>query len=64
MDNNTNTNTFSEQTQINGDSYWEHNYSVCDCPHRLPCGYCRIMFRECPKWYTTTYPYNDIKVTC
>lgn len=29
-----------------------------DCPHRLPCGYCRILMRDCVKHsttYTTTY---------
>ena len=29
-----------------------------DCPYRLPCGYCRILMRDCVKprpTYTTTY---------
>ena len=25
------------------------------CPHRLPCGYCKILFRDCPKGYVTTW---------
>lgn len=25
------------------------------CPHRLPCGYCQILFRDCPKGYVTTW---------
>lgn len=29
------------------------------CPHRLPCGYCRVLFHDCPKVYVTTR-----KVTC
>lgn len=24
------------------------------CPHRLPCGYCRLLMRDCPKGYTIT----------
>ena len=64
MNNNTSTNVLSEQAQVNGNSNTALTYTNNDCPHRLPCGYCRIMFRECPKWYTVTYPYSDIKVTC
>lgn len=29
-----------------------------DCPYRLPCGYCKILMRDCVKSkssYTTTY---------
>lgn len=29
-----------------------------DCPYRLPCGYCKILMRDCVKYkssYTTTY---------
>ena len=29
------------------------------CPHRLPCGYCKILFTDCPKGYATTWT-----VTC
>ena len=29
------------------------------CPHRLPCGYCKLLMRDCPKGYTTTWT-----VTC
>lgn len=27
------------------------------CPHRLPCGYCRLLMQDCPK-------NNNIRVTC
>jgi hypothetical protein len=35
------------------------------CPHRLPCGYCRVLMRDCPKYYTTPWVCGDpnIKVT-
>lgn len=29
------------------------------CPHRLPCGYCKLLMRDCPKGYTTAWT-----VTC
>ena len=25
------------------------------CSYRLPCGYCKILCRDCPKYYTTTW---------
>lgn len=36
------------------------------CPHRLPCGYCRVLMRDCPKSHTMTWTGSDpnIKVTC
>ena len=35
------------------------------CPHRLPCGYCRVLMRDCPKYYTMTWASSNpnIKVT-
>ena len=35
------------------------------CGNRLPCGYCRMLMRDCPKYYTTTWTGGDpnIKVT-
>lgn len=24
------------------------------CPYRLPCGYCRVLFHDCPKCYVAT----------
>ena len=36
-----------------------------DCSYRLPCGYCRMLMRDCPKYYTMTWTGGDpnIKVT-
>lgn len=36
------------------------------CPYRLPCGYCKELMRDCPKYYTMTWTSGNpgIKVTC
>ena len=38
------------------------------CPHRLPCGYCRLLYTDCPKgYYGFTYTTNsgsNIHATC
>lgn len=28
------------------------------CQHRLPCGYCQILFRDCPKGYVTAWTWT------
>ena len=40
-----------------------------ECPHRLPCGYCMLMSRQCAKNVQTTlngpyYTTSHIEVTC
>lgn len=40
------------------------------CLHRLPCGYCTILEKRCPMYYTNDFrigdtpPYNLNQVTC
>lgn len=41
-------------TNYGGTSTAQKAYSTY-CPHRLPCGYCQILFRDCPKGYVTTW---------
>lgn len=41
-------------TNYGGTSTAPKAYSTY-CPHRLPCGYCQILFRDCPKGYVTTW---------
>lgn len=43
----------------NDDTYSYQKRYQDYCPHRLPCGYCKLLMRDCPKGYTTTWT-----VTC
>ena len=46
--------------------YYDPNKTYPEtCPYRLPCGYCKELMRDCPKYYTTTWASSNpnIKVT-
>ena len=42
----------SESTTYYYDPYKTHLEA---CPYRLPCGYCRVLMRQCPKYDTITW---------
>lgn len=53
----TNTIDMGDYTSTSGDTYQTTTtHYLKTCPHRLPCGYCRLLMRDCPK-------NNNIKVT-
>lgn len=58
-------NTTSTSTNINQSTSTSTSY-IEPCSYRLPCGYCRILMRNCPKYYTTTWVSSNpnITVTC
>ena len=40
-------------------------YDYYNCPHKLPCGYCSLLYRDCPRQSNTTInPYWREQVTC
>ena len=44
------------QQASTSDCVYRTNKSYIEpCPYRLPCGYCRVLMRDCPKYYTTTW---------
>lgn len=53
----------SESTTYYYDPYKTHLEA---CPYRLPCGYCRVLMRQCPKYDTITWASSNsnIKVNC
>ena len=34
------------------------------CIHRLPCGYCKILEKSCPMYFSNIPMYNPYIVTC
>lgn len=55
----TTTNTIDFQTSYEYPTSYQVQYNNYNyCPHRLPCGYCEFLMRDCVKRVT---PY---KVTC
>ena len=53
----TNTMDMGDYTSTSGDTtYQTTTHYLKTCPHRLPCGYCRLLMQNCPKD-------NHIKVT-
>lgn len=44
-------------TNYGGTATAQKAYSTY-CPHRLPCGYCQILFRDCPKGYVTAWTWT------
>lgn len=48
-----------------GSTTTTYSYTAC-CPHRLPCGYCKILDKMCPNsWYQPNWydPYH-YQITC
>ncbi len=53
----TNTIDMGDYTSTSSDTYQTTTtHYLKTCPHRLPCGYCRLLMQDCPKD-------NNIKVT-
>ena len=54
----TNTIDMGDYTSTSGGTAYQTTttYYLKTCPHRLPCGYCRLLMQNCPKD-------NNIKVT-
>lgn len=54
----TNTIDMENHTSTSGSTAYQTTaiHYLKTCPHRLPCGYCRLLMQNCPKD-------NNIKVT-
>ena len=52
----TNTIDMEDYTSTSSDTYQTITHYLKTCPHRLPCGYCRLLMQNCPND-------NTIKVT-
>lgn len=54
----TNTMDMGNHTSTSGGTAYQTTaiHYLKTCPHRLPCGYCRLLMQNCPKD-------NNIKVT-
>ena len=47
--------TKTNQCQYDPSNTAKATYNYTDCVHRLPCGYCPFLSRQCPKYYSVTY---------
>ena len=65
-ENTTSTSTNINQSTSTSDCVYRTATSYIEpCSYRLPCGYCRMLMRDCPKYYTMTWTSGNpnIKVT-
>ena len=65
--NTTNASINIDKQASTSDCVYRTNKSYIEpCPYRLPCGYCKELMRDCPKYYTMTWTSGNpvIKVTC
>ena len=58
-----------ENTTSTSDCVYRTNKSYIEpCPYRLPCGYCKELMRDCPKYYNYTITWAssnpNAEVTC
>lgn len=66
-ENTTNPSINIDKQASTSDCVYRTNKSYIEpCPYRLPCGYCKELMRDCPKYYTMTWTSGNpnIKVTC
>ena len=44
-------------------TYYDPNFNSTYCIHRLPCGYCSLLGRDCPKSWSVTWNATTGSVT-
>lgn len=49
----------STQCQYNPSGTAKVSYNYTDCVHRLPCGYCPLLNRQCPRYYSNTITWTS-----
>lgn len=51
-------------TTTGGSTTTTYSYTNC-CPHRLPCGYCKLLDKTCPiYWQPNWYDPYHYQITC